>query len=195
MHFHAQHKKAKLPYKLLPVTQKFLINLKSKNLMDYDIDLINKAGNLLQKKDATIAVAESVTSGHLQAAFSLANNATLIFEGGITTYNIGQKCRHLLVEPIHALAVNCISMKVSEQMAIGVCDLFKAGYGIGITGYASPVPEKNIKQLFAFVAIAKGGKIIESEKIISSYKKPLEVQKDFTGQAIRFLFEALQKNK
>lgn len=160
--------------------------------MDYDIHLINKASRLLQNEEATIAVAESVTSGHLQAAFSLAENAISIFQGGITTYNIGQKCRHLLVEPIHALAVNCVSQKVAEQMAIGVCGLFKSSYGIGITGYASPVPEKNIHRLFAFVTIAKGNKIIESKKIHSSEKKPIDVQKDYTQQAIVLLFDTLQ---
>jgi|SRR5690348_7179334 len=158
---------------------------------DY-LKLIDKAGGLLQKKKATIAVAESVTSGNLQAAFSLAMNATTFFQGGITAYNIGQKCRHLLVEPIHALAVNCVSEAVSIQMVKEVCNLFKSDYGIGITGYASPVPEKNIKQLFAHVAIVKGTTLIQSEKIISSRQKPADVQIDFTQKAIQILIESLE---
>ncbi|RNI34496.1 nicotinamide-nucleotide amidohydrolase family protein [Hanamia caeni] len=158
---------------------------------DY-LKLIDKAGGLLQKKKATIAVAESVTSGNLQAAFSLAMNATTFFQGGITAYNIGQKCRHLLVEPIHALAVNCVSEKVSIEMAKEVCNLFKSDYGIGITGYASPVPEKNIKQLFAHVAIVKGNTLIQSKKIISSHQKPPDTQMDFTQKVLQILIEALQ---
>lgn len=160
--------------------------------MEINLKLIDKAGGLLQKRKATIAVAESVTSGNLQAAFSLAMNATTFFQGGITAYNIGQKSRHLLVEPIHALAVNCVSEKVSIQMAEEVCNLFKSDYGIGITGYASPVPEKNIKQLFAHVAIVKGNTLIRSKKIISSNKKPADVQMDFTQKAVQLLIEALQ---
>src|SRR5690348_6264721 len=112
--------------------------------MDQHTELINKAGRLLQKEGATVAVAESVTSGNLQAIFSLAKNATLFFQGGMTAYNIGQKCRHLMVEPTHAIECNCVSQKVSEQMAAEICHLFTSDYGIGITGYASPVPEKNI---------------------------------------------------
>ena len=160
--------------------------------MEINLKLMDKAGGLLQKKKSTIAVAESVTSGNLQAAFSLAMNATTFFQGGITAYNIGQKSRHLLVEPIHALAVNCVSEKVSIQMAEEVCNLFKSDYGIGITGYASPVPEKNIKQLFAHVAIVKGNTLIRSKKIISSNKKPADVQMDFTQKAVQLLIEALQ---
>ena len=163
--------------------------------MKHNLDLINKTGELLLKKNATVAVAESVTSGNIQAAFSLATNAVSFFQGGITTYNIGQKCRHLLVEPTHAIASNCVSATVSEQMAAEVCNLFKSDYGIGITGYASPVPEKNIRQLFAFVAIAKCSKTIKSEKIISSNKTPVEVQMDFTSRAIELLWEVLKKDK
>jgi len=161
--------------------------------MNQNIAIINEAGILLQKKGATIAVAESVTSGNLQVLFSLANNATLFFQGGITTYNIGQKCRHLLVEPTHAISSNCVSQKVSEQMAAEVCHLFRSDYGIGITGYASPVPEQNIKQLFAYIAIAKGNKIVGTKKMISSLKKPSDVQIDFTNRAIEFLVENLKK--
>ena len=162
--------------------------------MDQNIKIINTAGKLLQKKNATVAVAESVTSGNLQAAFSLANNARLFFQGGMTAYNIGQKCRHLMVEPTHAIECNCVSKKVSEQIASGICYLFTSDYGIGITGYASPVPEKNIEQLFAWLAVAKGNQIIGSKKIISSCKKPLDVQLNFTQRAIEFFVEILQKN-
>ena len=161
--------------------------------MDQHTELINKAGRLLQKEGATVAVAESVTSGNLQAIFSLAENATLFFQGGMTAYNIGQKCRHLMVEPTHAIECNCVSQKVSEQMAAEICHLFTSDYGIGITGYASPVPEKNIKQLFAWLSIAKGNKILGSKKIIKKKKKPLEVQLEFTQKAIEYFIEILKK--
>lgn len=161
--------------------------------MDQHTELIDKAGELLQKEGATVAVAESVTSGNLQAIFSLAKNATFFFQGGMTAYNIGQKCRHLMVEPTHAIECNCVSQKVSEEMAAEICHLFTSDYGIGITGYASPVPEKNIKQLFAWLSIAKGNKILGSKKIISPQKKPLEVQLEFTQKAIEYFIEILKK--
>jgi PncC family amidohydrolase len=161
--------------------------------MDQHTELINKAGRLLQKEGATVAVAESVTSGNLQAIFSLAKNATLFFQGGMTAYNIGQKCRHLMVEPTHAIECNCVSQKVSEQMAAEICHLFISDYGIGITGYASPVPEKNIQQLYAWLSIAKGNEIMGSKKIISPHKKPLEVQLEFTQKAIEYFIEILKK--
>jgi len=72
----------------------------------------------------TLAVAESETAGCLQTAFSLSEGDTGNFQGGITAYNLGQKCRHLNIEPIHALSCNCVSEMVSQQMAINVSKLF-----------------------------------------------------------------------
>ena len=83
-------------------------------------------GKKLLKKKETIAVAESVTSGLLQFAFSTMKDASCFYQGGITTFNIGQKFKHLQVDPVHALAVNCVSQKVADEMAQQVCILLKA---------------------------------------------------------------------
>lgn len=107
---------------------------------------------LLTRKE-TIAVAESVTSGMLQAALSQAKDAVLFYQGGITAYNIGQKYRHLMVDPIHADACNCVSEKIAESMAIHVCELFSSNWGIGVCGYAAPAEESQGK-MYAYYAIA-----------------------------------------
>lgn len=104
---------------------------------------------LLLLKKQTVAVAESVTAGHLQVAFSMAENALEFFQGGITTYNLAQKSKHLHVDPIHALSCNSVSEEVAAEMAKHVRLLFMSDWGIAVTGYASSVPEKNIYQLFA----------------------------------------------
>ena len=165
--------------------------LKDKKIEDFK-KIVDKAGNLLIKKNSTIAIAESVTSGNLQAVFSLAENATMFFQGGITVYNIGQKCRHLLVEPTHAIECNCVSKRISDQMAVQVCHLFSAKYGIGITGYASPVPEQNIHKLFGYVSIAKSNRVVLSKKINAQISEPREVQLFYTEQVIKSLISALK---
>ncbi len=63
----------------------------------------------------TVAVAESVTAGLLQWAFSSIPDAAQFFQGGITAYNISQKYKHLAVEPIHASEVNCVSQKLPTK--------------------------------------------------------------------------------
>ena len=126
--------------------------------------LIQKIRDGLIARQETIAVAESVTSGLLQLALSQAENAAEFYQGGITAYNLGQKSRHLIVEPIHALAFNSVSEKVAQEMALNVCSLFSSDWGMGITGYASPVPESENK-LFAWYAIAHQDSIVVSKKI------------------------------
>jgi PncC family amidohydrolase len=113
----------------------------------------------------TLAVAESVTSGQLQAALSLADEATRFYQGGITAYNLGQKSRHLKIDPIEGEACNCVSEQVALQMARHVCGLFSSNWGIGITGYAAPVPELKIKTLYAYYAFSHNGKKAYSKKI------------------------------
>lgn len=160
----------------------------------YDRKTVDEIRKLLASEKMTIALAESVTAGHLQAAFSLAEHAMEFFQGGITTYNIGQKIRHLAIDPFHAVACNCVSATTAEQMALGVCKLFSSDWGTSITGYAATVPELNINRVFAFYAIAFRGEIIQSKKITASIQSPLKVQVHFTNQVLMHLRKVIKKH-
>ena len=159
----------------------------------YDERCLEKIRDWLIANKATISVAESVTSGHLQAVISSAENALQFFQGGITAYNAGQKTRHLMVEPIYALEKDCVSPEVAAQMALGSNLLFISDYGIGITGYATPQPKEGVTSLFAYVAIARGREVIRSEKMKTAEKDPVKVQVDYTNQVLRILLEELTK--
>src|SRR5689334_22033801 len=152
----------------------------------FDKKLLLQIGRYLKRKEETIAVAESVTAGLLQHAFSNIPDATEFFQGGLTAYNVAQKFKHLQVEPIHALAVNCVSPLVAEQMAQQVCCIFGAHWGIGITGYATPVPESDNK-LFAYFAITHKEKVRLSGRLRSDGKNPPEVQLYYTQAVMQKL--------
>lgn len=160
--------------------------------MLYNKSYLDKIKDLLIGSAQTISVAESVTSGYLQAAFSSAVDATHFFQGGITTYNNGQKTRHLMVEPIHAEACNCISERVSSEMATGANRMFSSDYAIGITGYANKPPGMDIPTLFAFIAIARGKEVALVRKLTSLKTEMIEVQLDYTNQALGLLSEFLE---
>ena len=134
----------------------------------------------------TVAVAESVTSGLLQFALSRAEFAANFYQGGITTYNLGQKSRHLLIDPIHALSCNSVSEKVARDMALNVCHLFTSDWGIGITGYASPVPESGNK-LFAWYAISYRGNIVVTKKINPKKDEPPKIQELYVTHLLKDL--------
>jgi len=157
-----------------------------------DRTLVNKVKDLLLKKKESIAVAESVTAGLLQVALASADDAIRFFQGGVTTYNLGQKTRHLLVEPIHAVSCNCVSAQVAEEMALNVCSLFSSDWGVGVTGYASAVPESGNK-LFCYYAIAHKSKIVAAHKIQATEKNAFDVQRHYVERIITELLARLKK--
>ncbi|WP_188315858.1 CinA family protein [Chitinophaga agrisoli] len=137
----------------------------------------------------TLAVAESVTSGRLQLLFSKATGGAQFFQGGITTYNTGQKTKHLQVEPIHALACNAVSQEVAIQMALGVCHLFNCNVGIAVTGYAAPAPEMDIHEPFAFFAITCRGQTVMAQKIVPVAHEPEEVAQEYALQIMHSCYQ------
>ena len=161
--------------------------------MLYDKNIIDDIKDVLSTKKLTLSVAESVTAGHLQAAFSSATEASKFFQGGITAYNAGQKTKHLNIEPIAALEDDCVTEKVACEMALQVNKLFISDYGIAITGYAAKMPEKGINNLFAFFAIANKKEILLVKKI-TTHKERVDAQIDYTTQVIKE-FQALLKSK
>ena len=163
--------------------------------MLYNEEEINLLKDKLVEKEETLSVAESVTAGHLQAAFSAGVEASKYFQGGITVYNIGQKARHLNVDPIAAQKVNCVSHKIADKMAIEVSRMFSSDYGIAITGYASVVPECKEDGIYALFSISYKEKIILSEKVTSSVNVPHDVQVDYTKKVIQKLYDYLKSDK
>ena len=161
--------------------------------MLYDENMVNAIKEMLTQKAQTIAVAESVTAGHLQAALSSAIEASKFFQGGLTAYNLGQKCRHLQVDPITAEGCNCVSEEVACAMALHVGTMFSSQYSIAITGYAAKMPEKGLNELFAWYAIAFNNQIICSEKITTG-KERIDAQVDYTRQVLQKFLAVLQSS-
>lgn len=156
-------------------------------------ELAESIKDYMTRQSETVAVAESVTSGLLQWFFSSIPDASKFFQGGITAYNIGQKYKHLDVEPLHAVSVNCVSARVASEMARHCCRLFTSQWAIAITGYASAVPESG-GECFAFYAIANGDQLVAEGKIIPVDKDPAHIQ-FFYAREIFEIFGAHLKKK
>ena len=142
----------------------------------------------------TIAVAESVTSGFIQLLLSAATDARCFYQGGITAYNTAQKTRHLNIEPIQADACNAVANNIAVEMAANVCGMFCSQVGIGITGYATPVPEQGIKDIYAYMAIVQNGKVLYKGKIKAT-GEAMEAQLYYAERAIKTLAAHLKPKK
>lgn len=155
-----------------------------------DKQTADKLRTYFLETNESIAVAESVTSGLLQWNLSSLADAQKYYQGGITVYNIGQKYKHLHVEPIHAQSVNCVSAKVAEEMAINVCSSFQSNWGIGITGYATPVPESD-NTLFCYYCIVYNNNIVAAGKIESKTTSPQKVQEYYVAEILSDLADKM----
>jgi nicotinamide-nucleotide amidase len=110
---------------------------------------------MLRAPRLTLAVAESLTCGRLQARIGSISGASEFFLGGITAYSLDQKVRHLGVDRAEAQAANSVSSSIAEQMARGACVLFGADVGISTTGYAEASPQWGVASPFAWWGAAR----------------------------------------
>src|SRR5690242_7376356 len=88
---------------------------------------------MLRSPRLTLAAAESMTCGRVQARIGEVTGASEFFLGGLTAYSLDEKVRHLGVSRVEAKRVNCVSAGIAEQMAQGVCALFRSDLGVATT--------------------------------------------------------------
>lgn len=119
---------------------------------------------MLRRPRLTLAVAESITCGRVQAAIGAESGASAYFLGGITAYSLEQKVKLLGVNRAHARRENCVSQRVAVEMAQGAGKLFGADLAVATTGYAEPSPADGIKVPLAWWALChrqrRGAEII-----------------------------------
>lgn len=113
---------------------------------------------MMRKPALTLAAAESLTGGQVQAAITAASGASNYFLGGVTAYSLDQKVKLLGVNRTQARRVNCVSQRVAVEMAEGAGRLFGADLAVATTGYAEPDKAAGIKAPMAWWAICHRSK-------------------------------------
>ena len=108
---------------------------------------------ILRRPALTLAVAESLTAGHVQARIAAVSGASDYFLGGVTAYTLEQKVKLLGVNRAHARSVDCVSQRVAVEMAVGAAQLFGADLAIATTGYAESAPKKKVRTPQAWWAL------------------------------------------
>jgi nicotinamide-nucleotide amidase len=156
--------------------------------------------DLMVERKLKLAVAESLTCGNLQAIIGSTSGASDFFEGGITTYSLPQKVRHLGVDKTHAKETDCVSQRVAWEMAKGACEMFGVQVGIGTTGYAEPQQDKGIPAPYAYFAICHRKQTslnvqpVDQGKIEGVGLKRVEMQRQVTQTILLRLVKYLITN-
>ena len=109
---------------------------------------------MLRAPALTVAAAESLTAGHVQARIAAVAGSSAYFRGGVTAYTLEQKVRLLGVDRAAAKKVNCVSAAVAAQMATGALKLFRSDLAVATTGYAEPSPADGVATPHACWAVA-----------------------------------------
>ena len=152
----------------------------------------------LREPKLTLAVAESLTCGNLQAHIGRISGASNFFLGGITAYTLEQKVKHLGVDRAMAEPVNCVSAQVAEQMAQGAAELFGADLALATTGYAEPAPAIGVTVPFAWWALARhkaDGWHVQSTRVECPGADRVQVQQQVANAAVAGLLEYLRANR
>jgi nicotinamide-nucleotide amidase len=94
--------------------------------------------DLLQKRGATLGVAESLTGGVLGSFITDTAGSSAVFRGGIVAYNVDLK-RKILGVSAQIIEENTeVSEEVAREMALGARKLTGATFALSTTGEAGP---------------------------------------------------------
>lgn len=142
----------------------------------------------------TVATAESVTVGRLQALIGSVSGSSAYFLGGLTAYDLERKVGLLQVQREHAEQVDCVSATVAIQMAAGAARLFGADLALATTGYAEPT-QPGAAGCHMYFAVWDGrsgaGSVARVGRIESSGRDRQQTQAHFAGAVLEQLLEHL----
>ncbi|MBK1896537.1 CinA family protein [Chryseobacterium paridis] len=148
--------------------------------MQFQQNLLEYISQCLLTTGETISVAESVTSGLLQLAFSQMPNSSLFYNGGITTYTMLEKVKFLDIDQEEAEMCDSVSENITKTMALNVAKLFDTDWSIAITGYSSPI-KSSLYKIFSYFSFSYRGEIILTKRLELHHKtQALDAQLYFT---------------
>lgn len=147
--------------------------------------------DFMLQRGETISVAESLTSGYLQASMSAVSGSSKYFVGGITAYNIDMKVKFLHVDRANAESCDCVSEQTAVEMAKGVVEMFDTDYGIATTGYVDNDNLKNIPHAYLAIYSRKDNRLHSFHLTCTHLVFRPDIQAYFARQATEKLVKFL----
>lgn len=114
-------------------------------------------GELLKKRHATLAVAESVTGGLLAQRITSVPGSSNYFLGGFLTYSNRMKTELLGVSEEILRLHGAVSKEAAEAMALGARRRTGSTFALSITGEAGPEPIENVPVGTVYIGLADAG--------------------------------------
>ena len=103
-----------------------------------DEELSGVIVNALSSRKHTLVLAESCTGGFIANQLTNVPGSSAVFLAGIVSYSNESKQKLLGVQQASLDQHGAVSQEVARQMAEGGKNLFRADYGLAVTGIAGP---------------------------------------------------------
>ncbi|MGI5269947.1 CinA family protein [Nonomuraea sp. CA-218870] len=111
----------------------------------------------LARREATLAVAESLTGGLIGATITAVPGSSRVFRGGVISYATDLKHGLLGVPDDLLRREGAVHPEVAAAMAAGAARLCEATYGLAVTGVAGPEPQDGQPVGTVFAAVSGPG--------------------------------------
>ncbi|WP_043640772.1 CinA family protein [Nonomuraea candida] len=148
---------------------------------------------MLVERDATVAVAESLTGGLIGAAITSVPGASRAFRGGVISYATDLKHELLGVPGELLRREGAVHAEVAAGMAAGVARLCGATYGLAVTGVAGPEPQDGRPVGTVHVAVSgPGGRRWARELSLGGSRERIRVET--VDEAVDLLSGVLKAN-
>ena len=167
---------------------KKIINQEVKNKAESSIE--TDVGELLTKKQLTIATAESCTGGLLAGRLINYPGISSSFMEGVITYSNEAKIRNLNVGKETLNLHGAVSSETAKEMATGIAKKAGTDIGISVTGVAGPGGGTDEKPVgLVFVGLYIGGSVMVKELHLKGDRQ--KIREDTVMVALKWIKKEL----
>ena len=153
--------------------------------------LLQKIGNIFNKKNWTLAVAESCTGGLLSDLITDLPGSSKFFLGGVIAYSNQVKSDLLNVSSEMLKTNGAVSSEVALSMSLGIRNLLNSSVGVAITGIAGPDGGSEEKPVgLVYIAVTTPYVEVEERFDFSGTRREIKIQAAKT--ALELIIQALK---
>ena len=158
-----------------------------------ETSVTEKIGELLQKQNRTMSLAESCTGGALAQEITQHAGASAFYRGSLIPYATMLKSSILGVDEKLIEEHNVVSLPVAEAMAKEANRLFQSDYSIATTGIAGPTKGDGDDEVGTVCIAIASPSGVTSEKFLFGKVRERVIRKS-VNKAFEMLLKEISKN-
>ncbi len=158
-----------------------------------ETSVTEKIGELLQKQNRTMSLAESCTGGALAQEITQHAGASAFYRGSLVPYATMLKSSILGVDEKLIEEHNVVSLPVAEAMAKEANRLFQSDYSIATTGIAGPTKGDGDDEVGTVCIAIASPSGVTSEKFLFGKVRERVIRKS-VNKAFEMLLKEISKN-